>query len=315
MLAGTEHVTHESARHVVQFYGSDDELIGRAGDYLAEGICAGEAVVVVATAPHRTAFESTLRDKGVDVAAAIACGRYIGLDAEETMRRFLVGDWPDRCDFQAAIGSLIRRASEFGRPVRVYGEMVALLCDAGHVNAAIELETLWNELASGLAFSLFCAYPTRSVTGDARLDAFADVCRLHSAVVPGRVTPEGTATATRAFAPVLDAPRAARHFALDTLRAWDDDELLDDAAVIATELATNAVLHAHSGFTVDISSSPDAVRIAVHDASPTIPERRDASLLATSGRGLGIVATLAHHWDVESIDAGKTVWAELPRRR
>jgi serine/threonine-protein kinase RsbW len=75
------------------------------------------------------------------------------------------------------------------------------------------------------------------------------------------------------------------------------------------------VLHARSGFTVGVSSSPQAVRIAVHDASPKRPEPRDASLVATSGRGLGIVATLANQWNVESIDAGKTVWAELPRHR
>jgi anti-sigma regulatory factor (Ser/Thr protein kinase) len=99
------------------------------------------------------------------------------------------------------------------------------------------------------------------------------------------------------------------------LHAWGDNALLDDAALIVTELATNAVLHASSGFTVDVSSSPHAVRVAVHDASPARPERRDASPVATSGRGLGIVAALANRWDVESVDAGKTVWAELHRRR
>jgi anti-sigma regulatory factor (Ser/Thr protein kinase) len=315
MRAGTEDTTHAPARHVVQFYGSDDDLVSSVGDYLADGINTGEVAVVVATAPHRHAFETALAAAGIDVAAATESGGYIVLDAENTMRQFLVSDWPDRRGFDATIGSLIRRASETGRPVRVYGEMVALLWDSGHVNAAIELETLWNELASELTFSLFCAYPTRSVAGDAHLDAFADVCRLHSAVVAGSRTPGGTATATRAFASAFDAPRAARHFALETLRAWGDEPLLDDAAVIVTELATNAVLHALSGFTVDISGSPQSVRIAVHDASPMRPELRDASLVATSGRGLGIVAALANQWDVESIDAGKTVWAELHRRR
>jgi anti-sigma regulatory factor (Ser/Thr protein kinase) len=315
MRVGTEHFACGSAHHLVQFYGSDDELIGSAGDYLADGICAGEVAVVVATAAHQAALEAALSAKGVDVAAARTSGSYIALDAEKTMRRFLVSDWPDRGDFDATIGSLIRRAGDTGRPVRVYGEMVTLLWDAGHVNAAIELETLWNELASGLAFSLFCAYPIQSVAGDAHLDAFAEVCRLHSAVIGGRLTPDGAATTARAFERGLDAPRAARHFVLETLRAWGDDTLLDDAALIVTELATNAVLHAHSGFTVDVSSSPHAVRIAVHDASPTRPKLRDASLVTTSGRGLGVVAALANQWDVETIEAGKTVWAELRRRR
>jgi anti-sigma regulatory factor (Ser/Thr protein kinase) len=315
MRAGTQPFTCGSAGHVVQFYGSDDELVGSAGDYLAEGICAGEVAVVVATAAHQAAFEAALRATGVDVSAARTGGSYIVLDAETTMRRFLVSNWPDRGDFDATVGGLIRKATETGRPVRVYGEMVALLWDAGHVNAALELETLWNELASEVAFSLFCAYPTQSVAGDAHLDAFAEVCRLHSAVVGGLVTPDGDATTARAFAPALDAPRAARHFVLETLQAWGDDPLLDDAALIVTELATNAVLHAFSGFAVDVSSSPDAVRIAVHDASPTRPEPRDASVLAASGRGLGIVAALANEWDVEPRDTGKTVWAELHRRR
>jgi anti-sigma regulatory factor (Ser/Thr protein kinase) len=313
MHAGTEHVRTAPARHVVQFYGSDADLIGRAADYLADGLCAGEVAVIVATAPHRSAFEAAVIAKGIDVGQARAHQRYIMLDAEEAMRQFLVGDWPDPREFEAAIGGLIRRASDTGRPVRVYGEMVALLWDAGHVNAAIELETLWNELASGLTFSLLCAYPIRSVADDAHLDAFSRVCRLHSAVVGTRLSANGDATSARAFAPAPDAPRAARHFVLETLQAWGDDALLDDAAVIVTELATNAVLHTRRGFTVNVSSSANAVRIAVHDASSTRPERREPELLATSGRGLGIVATLADQWDVESIDAGKSVWAELRR--
>ncbi|MDQ2751017.1 MAG: MEDS domain-containing protein [Pseudonocardiales bacterium] len=314
MPAASQDRACHSARHVVQFYGSDAELLSHAGHYLADGIRAGDVAIVVATAAHRSKFESALANQGVDLAAARASGRYIVLDAEHTMRRFLVSDWPVRGDFTAAIGGLIRRASETG-PVRVYGEMVALLWDAGHVNAAIELESLWNELASDLVFSRFCAYPTDSVAGDARFDAFAEVCRLHSAVVGGRRTADGATTTGRSFAPGLDAPRAARWFVLETLRAWGDEALVQDAALIVTELATNAVLHTRSDFIVDISTWPDAIRIAVHDASTARPARRDVSMVATSGRGLSIVAALAHRWDVQSRDSGKTVWAELGRHR
>ena len=45
------------------------------------------------------------------------------------------------------------------QPVCVFGEMVWLLWDAGQVNAAIEVETLWNELGHQYPFSLLCAYP------------------------------------------------------------------------------------------------------------------------------------------------------------
>jgi hypothetical protein len=43
--------------------------------------------------------------------------------------------------------------------VRVFGEMVSLLWDAGLIDAAVELEVLWNELGVQYPFSLLCAYP------------------------------------------------------------------------------------------------------------------------------------------------------------
>jgi len=140
-------------------------------------------VVVVATAAHRLAFDASLVARGIDLTSARASGYYVVLDALATMRQFVVADWPDAAGFEATVGALIRQAHRTGRPVRAYGEMVALLWDEGHVNAAIELEGLWNALAGELPFSLFCAYPTEAVSGEDHLDAFTEVCRLHTAVV------------------------------------------------------------------------------------------------------------------------------------
>ena len=86
--------------------------------------------------------------------------------------------------FFEVIGGVIRDAVGTGRPVRAYGEMVALLWEAGDVLAAIDLETLWNELASELPFALYCAYHSESVAANEHADALHDVCRLHSAVIP-----------------------------------------------------------------------------------------------------------------------------------
>ncbi|PZF86255.1 hypothetical protein C1I92_01825 [Jiangella anatolica] len=169
--------------HVVQFYGHDSELVERVVGYLLGAVEAGDVAIVVATPAHRRAMQARLADTGVDVAAALRGGTFRFLDAEQTMRRFLVDDWPDPGGFASVIGGLIRRALGSGRSVRVFGEMVALLWDAGHVNAALELESLWNELGRQLPFALFCAYPTTSVAG-ADLDAFAQVCGLHTAVLP-----------------------------------------------------------------------------------------------------------------------------------
>ena len=72
-------------------------------------------------------------------------------------------------------------------PVRVYGEMVALLWEAGLVTAAIDVEALWNEIAARYSFSLLCGYPAASVAGPEHADALALVCGAHSDVFPSEL--------------------------------------------------------------------------------------------------------------------------------
>jgi hypothetical protein len=117
----------------------------------------------------------------------------------------------------------------------------------------------------------------------------------------------------RRFAFCRDAPAAARHFAVDALQRWGAGDLADDAALVVTELAANAVIHARSGFTLALSARTDTVRISVRDASPLLAEPGRA-LPAAPLHGLGAVDALASQWGVESLGrAGKTVWVELRR--
>jgi hypothetical protein len=97
-------------------------------------------VVVVATPAHRQAFEAYLAGADVDIAAARADGRYQAIDAAALLHRFAVAGEVDPASFEAEVGHVIRTAGAAGRPVRIYGEMVALLWDAGQLNAALELE-------------------------------------------------------------------------------------------------------------------------------------------------------------------------------
>jgi MEDS: MEthanogen/methylotroph, DcmR Sensory domain len=318
MSGGIAQVASEPRAHAVQFYGTDDELAETVGGYLAEALNGGDSVVVVATMAHSRAFEARMAAAGADVAAARATGAFLTLDAAETMHRFLVGDRPDPGGFELVIGGLIQQAAATGRPVRVYGEMVALLWGAGQVNAALELEALWNGLARRLPFSLLCAYPEQSVSGDEHAAALDEVCRLHSAVAgrPPAARARGaaadrTAVAERSFVKDLGAPTAARRFVLETVGPWADRAFAGDAAILATELASNAVLHAQSGFTVAITRSAADLRIAVRDDSPVPLAGNGSPLVVRHGHGLGLVATIASRWAVESEPGGKTVWAEL----
>jgi hypothetical protein len=123
--------------------------------------------------------------------------------------------------------------------------------------------------------------------------------------------PEAAPGATRAFAFSADAPAAARHFAVDAVRRLGAADLADDAALVVTELAANAVVHARTGFTVDLAAGPDVLRISVRDASPLPPS---TGLRAAPLHGLGAVDALACRWGVEALGhSGKMVWVELPR--
>ena len=314
MVVGAE---YRNVGHVAQFYGHDEELADGVCGYLLGAVDADGVAIVIATAAHRRAFEARLTEAGVDLAVAIRTGTYLALDAAGTTRAFSGAGRLDGEAFDRVVGGLIRHAGGGRRPVRAYGEMVALLWQAGFVNAAVQLEEMWDELGRGLSFSLLCGYPVGSVTGDGHLDAFAEVCRVHQEVVgisQAAVTAPGGPGATRAFAFSRDAPKAARHFALDALRRLGACKFADDAALVVTELAANAVVHAHPGFTVDLSPRQDVLRITVRDAGP-LPSGDGASALPPAPlHGLGAVDALATRWGVEPVGhAGKAVWVELRR--
>ncbi|HEY0868820.1 MAG TPA: MEDS domain-containing protein [Acidothermaceae bacterium] len=315
MLAGTEHFLSDSpggVRHVVQFYGPDDDLLDTVPDFLLDALHVDGLAIAVATAPHCLAFEARIAAAGVDVAVAKRSGHLVTLDADETLQEFLVDGRPDWAGFESILGGIIRQATASGWPVRIFGEMVSLLWDSGHISAAVEVEMFWDELCRQLRFGLFCAYRINELAGDDESEAFAEICSLHSSVV-GAPGARPVLHTTKTFAKGVDAPRAARRFVITTLVKWGDRAFVDDAALVVTELATNAVVHADSDFTVAVSSSPTTVRISVGDASSVAPKLRDASLIAASGRGLGMVASVVSHWGDEPFGVGKVVWAEFQR--
>jgi len=177
--------------HVVLFYRDEEELTSSVSEFLLPAVTDGNGTaIVIATPDHRRSFEERLAGAGVDVAAARARGSYLDFDASQTIRGFMVGDRPDPAGFWRVTSPLLRRAAEAGQPVLVFGEMVSLLWDAGLVNAAIEVEVMWNELGGQHPFSLLCAYPARPVACSHYLDALTEVCRTHTEVTGSPPEPE-----------------------------------------------------------------------------------------------------------------------------
>ncbi len=82
--------------------------------------------------------------------------------------------------------------------------------------------------------------------------------------------------------------------------------------LLVSELATNAVRHAGSYFTVCIEVEDGAVRVEVTDPATAMPVRRSPAPTDVGGRGLHIVDRLAQEWGVvPASPAGKTVWFKV----
>jgi anti-sigma regulatory factor (Ser/Thr protein kinase) len=296
-----------SRDHLVRFYERDADLVDWVGGTVLRAVGAGEAAVVIASEEHRHGFEAYAASAGIELSRARREGRYADLDARETLTAIMPGGRLDRDAFDQVVGALVREATARGRSVRAFGEMVALLWDAGDVPAAIELERMWNELGRQAPFTLLCAYRRASVSSPEDAEALDHVCALHSAVLHA-----GQAKLTGRFMAERDAPAAARHLALDALVEWQlNGTLLEDAQLVVTELATNAVIHAQSPFTLTVALRGTRVRIAVEDQSTARPVAREAAPASASGRGLTLVRQVASRWGVEEARGGKVVWAEL----
>jgi anti-sigma regulatory factor (Ser/Thr protein kinase) len=92
--------------------------------------------------------------------------------------------------------------------------------------------------------------------------------------------------------------------------------VVDEAVLLASELATNAVIHTASGqgraFDVAVSRYPSAVRVEVHDAgSHQVPMLRPRDHLTEKGRGLGLVSLVADRWGHSDDMGGRSVFFEL----
>jgi anti-sigma regulatory factor (Ser/Thr protein kinase) len=92
--------------------------------------------------------------------------------------------------------------------------------------------------------------------------------------------------------------------------------LVESVRLVASELATNALVHAQTAFSLTLSASDTEVVLTVRDDSQALPERRAAHVLDATGRGLEIVEMVSQEWGTNQEEAGsKRVWASFAIRR
>ncbi len=112
------------------------------------------------------------------------------------------------------------------------------------------------------------------------------------------------------------APRQARAWSQQRLRDASLDHpgatvVADDAAVVVSELITNAVQAGCGAAVLSLEVDGARVRIAVSDDVGGQPQVAHSGPSDVRGRGLAIVAALADTWGVERRGTGKEVWVEL----
>jgi len=113
---------------------------------------------------------------------------------------------------------------------------------------------------------------------------------------------------------VSRARQAARAFT-DRLTPAPPPDMADTLVLVVSELVTNALRHGGGAFSLRLNAHPDAIEVAVDDASPWMPRKRAPDLTdAGGGFGWPMVNRLARTTAITRRRAGgKTVTAFLPR--
>lgn len=115
--------------------------------------------------------------------------------------------------------------------------------------------------------------------------------------------------------PVALSASRAREFVLRSLQSFGlpDAALADRLTLLASELVSNAVLHARTDLVVRLCADHTDVLLEVSDGGPLHLTHSTRSPLATSGRGLMLVDAVADDWGMTGNDEGpgKTVWARV----
>lgn len=112
------------------------------------------------------------------------------------------------------------------------------------------------------------------------------------------------------FPPETASARHARAFVASALALPPDTKEIVE--LLVSELASNAILHGRTRFTVTVSQHDTATRVSFFDRNNALPAVKDYGPDAVTGRGLRIVERLADRWGIDQPPTGgKAVWFEI----
>ncbi len=215
--------------HIVQLYQDHAFYGGAIAHFAAEGIVRGESIILVATKPHWRIISLQLRGKGIAPETLLRDGQLTLLDADETLPKFMRGNMPDGSIFKPLARSTIARARCGGKfpRVRWWGEMVNVLYVGGNPRASTRLEEFFDEVAHEENIAIFCSFLMDKFDSRIYEEAFGDVCRTHSHLIPASDYEQHRATVDRAIAEVIGDIHGPL---LKSLVTWDETPTLMPAS-------------------------------------------------------------------------------------
>jgi DNA-binding NarL/FixJ family response regulator len=173
-----------SHRHGLLFCSSDAVLVAAFSRFIAGALDRGSAVIVLVTEAHERSLLRSLHASQVDFALAIRQQRYVSVSITEMLAKVMVNGCPDPTRFLNAAEELLteaaRRAVGQHAEVAACGECSPTVWADGNVEAAIQLEQLWDDVAKSRPMDILCAYPLAA--RDESAPAVRRLCAEHTAV-------------------------------------------------------------------------------------------------------------------------------------
>jgi len=170
--------------HVLQVYETEEIFIEAFAGFIRTGIHIGDCCILVANETHLAAINDRLETQGIDTVEAMADGRYMQVDVEKLLSKFMVNDQVDEKLFEQAMTPVFEKCRNSKRVVRACGEVAPTLAGRGNWAAAARVEELWEELHHKEKFSLFCAY-SKNLFEKGTEAKINNICAQHSKMIAG----------------------------------------------------------------------------------------------------------------------------------
>ncbi|PTQ90604.1 putative bifunctional diguanylate cyclase/phosphodiesterase [Agitococcus lubricus] len=168
-------------KHAVQFYEHDTFLVREAATFILANLREGAGCLVIINARLQPPLLEQLQLLEPHNWSDLAAGYHV-IDTKQALAHVMVNEWPNEQQFRQFIHQQIQLIHAVTLcPMSMFGDMVAELISVGRLDAALELERLWQVVVEQDNIRLLCAYPAHIAQQYPHL--YQQLCQQHSHVL------------------------------------------------------------------------------------------------------------------------------------